>query len=88
MYSFDATDMAAVTRDQLREAFALLDITACVQLGTVAMRRSIVVSPLPVDDARRLVHALRGSQLDGLLSEKVRQKNAESATSAQLRQGR
>ncbi len=47
-----------VLRDSLRDLFALLGITAAVQLGTVGTRTTIVVSPLALGDARKLVRAL------------------------------
>ncbi|MEO3751214.1 hypothetical protein [Streptomyces sp. B6B3] len=49
---------AMVLRDSLRDLFALLGITATVQCGTVGTRRTVVVSPLALGDARLLVRAL------------------------------
>ncbi|RKN06307.1 hypothetical protein D7319_22705 [Streptomyces radicis] len=45
-------------RNALRDLFALLGIGALVQVGTVSVQRSIVISPLTLGDARRLVEAL------------------------------
>jgi hypothetical protein len=47
-------------RDELRDLFALLDIDTRV-VTTEGTRRSIVVSPLPLSDARKLVGALDAS---------------------------
>jgi hypothetical protein len=50
-------------RDALRDLFALLGITATVRADSAGSRRVIVVSPLSLGDARKLLRALDSSPL-------------------------
>jgi hypothetical protein len=50
-------------RDALRDLFALLDISATIQSATIGTGRAIVVQPLSLGDAGKLVHALDASPL-------------------------
>jgi hypothetical protein len=72
-------DEVLVLRDELRELFALLGMTVNVQSATVGLRRSVVLPPLSLRDARRLVDALAAAQGNGGaaldLREKVREAN-------------
>jgi hypothetical protein len=45
-------------RDHLRLRLALLGIDATVHLGTIGLRRNIVLHPLSLDEARMLADAL------------------------------
>ncbi|MEO3753363.1 hypothetical protein [Streptomyces sp. B6B3] len=64
------------TAARLRDLLATLGIDANVQPATVGLRPTVVIQPLPVADARRLVDALA----DGELRRKVREANRLSET--------
>ncbi len=64
-------DTAVRLRDELREVLTQLGIEANVQSATIGLRRTIVLQPLPLNDARLLVEALA----DERLRERVREAN-------------
>jgi hypothetical protein len=71
-------DEALLLRDELRELFALLSMAVNVQAGTVGTRRSVVLQPLCLRDARRLVDALTVVQGNGGATRELREKVKEA----------
>ncbi|MBL1065152.1 hypothetical protein [Streptomyces sp. 7-21] len=64
-HSCDWYDPAEAVRDILCTELSRLGISAPVYVATVAMRKSVVITPLGVGDARRLALALRAAGTDG-----------------------